>query len=166
MRRLILMRHAKSSWADPGTRDLDRPLNKRGRRSAPLIGKWLKANGWRPDHALVSNSRRTQETWAGVVSVLGAAPTAYRPELYAAAPPAMLEVLRGAPDVRCVLMLGHMPGVGEFARLLLAEPPDDPEFAKFPTGATAVIDFDVEDWRAAGWDAGRLTAFMVPRELE
>jgi phosphohistidine phosphatase len=63
-------------------------------------------------------------------------------------------------------MLGHQPGIGALARLLLAEPPDDPDFAKFPTGATAVIDFDVEDWRAIGESAGRLAGFTVPRALE
>jgi phosphohistidine phosphatase len=166
MRRLILMRHAKSSWADPGQRDLDRPLNKRGRRSAALLGQWLKDGGWRPDHALVSVARRTRETWAGVTGVLGATPAAHRRELYAASAPAMLALLHEAPDVRCLLMLGHQPGIGALARVLLAEPPDDPDFARFPTGATAVIDFDVEDWRAIGESAGRLAAFTVPRALE
>ena len=71
MRRLILMRHAKSSWADPGQRDLDRPLNKRGRRSAALVGGWLKRKGYRPDQALVSSARRAQETWSGVVGEAG-----------------------------------------------------------------------------------------------
>ena len=66
MRRLILMRHAKSSWADPGQRDFDRPLNARGVRSAPLLGAWLRERGHVPDAALVSTARRTRETWAGL----------------------------------------------------------------------------------------------------
>jgi phosphohistidine phosphatase len=73
MRRLILMRHAKSSWADPGQRDLDRPLNKRGRHAAGALGAWLKRRGYAPGHALVSTARRAQETWAGVVAATGAA---------------------------------------------------------------------------------------------
>ena len=77
----------------------------------------------------------------------------------------MLAVLRAAPDVERVLMLGHQPGIGAFAERLLAEAPDDPDFAKFPTGATAVIDFDVPAWPEVGWGGGRLADFVVPRSL-
>jgi len=166
MRRLILMRHAKSSWSDPGRRDLDRPLNKRGRRGAAAIGGWLRRHGYRPDLALVSSARRAQETWAGVVGEAGPAETIYVPELYHAGPDAMLGVLGRAGAAERVLMLGHQPGIGVFAERLLAEPPADPEFAKYPTGATAVIDFDVADWSGAGWGQGRLVDFVVPRALE
>jgi phosphohistidine phosphatase len=166
MRRLILMRHAKSSWAEPNQRDLDRPLNKRGRRAAGLIGGWLKARGHRPDRALVSSARRAQETWAGVVAGVGAAETSYLPELYHAGPEAMLAALRRAPDADAVLMLGHQPGIGPFAARLLADPPGDADFAKYPTAATAVIEFDLDDWAAADWGTGRLVDFVVPRSLE
>jgi phosphohistidine phosphatase len=164
MRRLILMRHAKSSWADPAQRDLDRPLNKRGQKSAPLIGAWLKRKGYRPDQALVSSARRAQETWSGVVTKLGSAETRYLPELYHAGPETMLDVLRRAPDVGCLLMVGHQPGIGPFARHLLADPPDDADFAKFPTAAAAIIDFDVP-WPEVGWESGKLVDFVVPRAL-
>jgi phosphohistidine phosphatase len=166
MRRLILMRHAKSSWADPSQRDLDRPLNKRGRRSAGLLGEWMKRNGYRPDLALVSSARRAQETWSGVVAEAGPAGTTYVPELYHAGPDTMLGVLRRAGDAGCVLMLGHQPGIGVFAGRLIAEAPADPDFGKYPTGATAVMDFDVADWSGAGWEQGRLVDFVVPRALE
>lgn len=166
MRRLILMRHAKSSWSDPGQRDHDRPLNKRGRRAATAVGGWLKARGYTVDQALVSNARRTQETWARVVEATGAAPTRYMSELYAAGEGAMLVALRGAPDVASVLMLGHQPGIGAFARRLLATPPADPGFEKYPSGATAIIDFEIDAWADAGWGGGRLTDFVVPRALE
>ena len=132
MRRLILMRHAKSSWADPGQRDLDRPLNKRGRRAAALIGGWLKKKGYRPDQALVSSARRTQETWAGVVAEAGPAETRYLPELYHAGPESMLEIVQRAPDVGCLLVLGHQPGIGAFAARLLADPPEDARLRQVP----------------------------------
>ncbi|MFT3971990.1 MAG: histidine phosphatase family protein [Amaricoccus sp.] len=166
MRRLILMRHAKSSWADPGQRDLDRPLNKRGRKAAALVGAWLRDRGYLPELALVSSARRTQETWAGVVAATGAAPTMYLPELYHAAANSMLAALHTAPDAGTVLILGHQPGIAAFAGRLVATPPDDEEFAKFPTTATAVIDFDVEGWPAVDWGTGRLIDFVVPRALE
>jgi phosphohistidine phosphatase len=163
--RLILMRHAKSSWAEPNQRDLDRPLNKRGRRAAALIGGWLKHQGHRPDQALVSSARRAQETWAGVVAAAGAAPTAYAPELYHATPESMLAVLRQGTGAT-LLMLGHQPGIGPFARRLLAQPPDDPDFEKYPTAAVAIIDFDAPSWADVGWERGRLVDFVVPRALE
>jgi phosphohistidine phosphatase len=166
MRRLILMRHAKSSWADPSQRDLDRPLNKRGRRSAGLIGRWIKRKGYRPDLALVSSARRARETWSGVVAEAGSAETRYVPELYHAGPDAMLDVLHRAADVPCVLMLGHQPGIGVFAQRLLADPPGDPDFLKYPTAATAVIDFDRPDWSGIGWGDGGIADFVIPRALE
>ena len=166
MRRLILMRHAKSSWADPGQRDLDRPLNKRGRRAAGLIGGWMKRKGYHPDLALVSSARRTQETWSEIVAESGPAETNYVPELYHAGPDIMLAVLHRAGEAACVLMLGHQPGIGAFAGRLLPDPPPGAEFAKYPTGATAVLDFDVPDWSAVVWSRGRLVDFVVPRALE
>jgi len=166
MRRLILIRHAKSSWDDPSVRDLDRPLAKRGRRGAALVGQWLAREGIRPEAALVSSARRTQETWDLIVRAAGAAPTRYLPELYHAGPETMLEVLRAAPDVERVLMLGHQPGIAAFARRLLAGPPEDPRFDKFATAAVAVIDFPVDAWPQAAWATGRLHAFTDPRALE
>ncbi|MER2509961.1 histidine phosphatase family protein [Amaricoccus sp.] len=164
MKRLILMRHAKSSWADAGQADIDRPLNGRGRRNAAAIGGWLRDQGYRPDEALVSSATRTRETWFEIAAVLGQGPARFLPELYEADPERMLGVLREAHGAG-VLMIGHQPGIGSLARRLLADVPDDPEFAHYPTAATAVIDFDVEDWGAVAWNAGRLVAFVVPRAL-
>ena len=165
MRRLIVMRHAKSSWADPGQRDLDRPLNKRGKRAAALLGTWLKEKGYLPDHALVSTARRAQETWSGVVATAGVAGTTYVPEIYHAAPETLMDVVRAAPDVACLLVLGHQPGMALFARHLLAEASAEAELERFPTGATAILDFDADAWSAIAWSTGRLAGFVVPRQL-
>jgi len=166
MRRLILMRHAKSSWDDPGLADEGRPLAKRGRKSATRIGKWLRDEGYRPDHALVSTALRTRETWDIVSEKAGGAPLTVKRALYHATPDAMLAALKAAPDAASLLMLGHQPGIGPFARALLAEPPDDADFAKFPTAAVAIIDFPVDHWSEADWGRGHLGAFQVPRALE
>lgn len=165
MKRLILMRHAKSSWSDPDQRDMDRPLNNRGRRDAPEIGKWLRAQGYRPDAALISSAVRTRQTWTGLTESLPACPADFQEPLYHGSATTMLLALRKAGAAGCVLMLGHQPGIGDFARRLLEEPPQDDEFDKYPTAAVSVIDFGCDDWRDVDWRTGRLTDFMIPRRL-
>lgn len=166
MRRLILMRHAKSSWAEAGQRDHDRPLNRRGRRASAAVGAWLKAGGYLPELALVSNARRCQETWAGVVEEIGAAPTIYLPGLYHAEAEDILAAARGAGAAAVVLVLGHQPGIGDFAARILAEPAADQDFDRYPTAATAVIDFDAAVWTEIDWGQGRIRDFVIPRALE
>lgn len=166
MRRLILMRHAKSSWADAGQRDIDRPLNGRGRRSAPLMAAWLRDRGYGVDAALVSSAARTRESWTLAAPALGRVKPKLLPALYHAGVPGMLAALRGAPDVETVLLLAHMPGIGELARLLVMTDPEDPEFDRFPTSATAVLEFDVARWAEVESGTGHLAAFTVPRALE
>ena len=63
-------------------------------------------------------------------------------------------------------MLGHQPGIGGFARRLLAAAPEDAAYSKYPTAATAVIEFDIGDWRHVDWESGMLVDFVVPRRLE
>lgn len=167
MQRLIVMRHAKSSWADPGQRDFDRPLNRRGQRSAGLVGAWLREKGYLPRQALVSSAQRTRETWAGVAAEVGAAvPVAFVPNLYEAAVETVLEVLRRQGTADCVLLLGHQPGIGGFAERILSSAPGDSDFATYPTAATTVIDFEGADWGTVGWRDGQLRDFVVPRRLE
>jgi phosphohistidine phosphatase len=163
MRRLILMRHAKSSWADPGQRDFDRPLNARGMRSAPLLGGWLRERGHLPDAALVSTALRARQTWDGLG--LGEVPATWLDEIYEAAPATLLDLLRRAPDAATVILIGHQPGIGSAAARLLAKPVDDPAFARHPTGATTVMDFDVDGWDGIRWGGGIPVDFTVPRAL-
>lgn len=166
MKRLILMRHAKSSWADPGQRDHDRPLNGRGQRASAAVGTWLKTQGYLPGLALVLSARRCQETWEGVVGAIGPAPTSVLPELYHAEADDILTALRAVAGAETVLILGHQPGVGEFAARLVATPPEDPDFDRYPTAATTVIEFETSDWAAIDWAGGRARDFMTPRGLE
>jgi phosphohistidine phosphatase len=167
MVRLLLIRHAKSSWADAGQADRDRPLNARGRRDAPRIGRWLRKRGLAPERGLVSSSVRTRETWEGLCAGLGRAVEArFAEDLYEADPPAILEALRAAPPAATLALVGHNPGIGEAARRLARTEPDDPLFWKYPTAATAVIDFDAADWRGVGWRDGRLVAFVTPKTLD
>ncbi len=165
MKRLILMRHAKSNWSDRDQLDIERQLNKRGQRDAPAIGRWLAAKGYLPERALVSSAVRTQETWRGLTESLPACPADFVSALYHASAATMLAALRGAGGSDCVLMLGHQPGIGDCARRLLEAAPDDNTFEVYPTAAVSIIDFVVSDWTEVDWHMGTLADFMVPKAL-
>lgn len=160
-KRLILIRHAKSSWADPGMPDAERPLNRRGQRAAMALGGWLREAGHRPDQILCSPALRTRETCA--LLALEPEPE-IRPALYHASPETMLDCLRAATG-RCVAMIGHNPGIAAFAAALVAAPPAHARFADYPTGATLVAEFDIDDWRRVAPGTGRVIDFLTPREL-
>lgn len=164
--RLILTRHAKSSWDDPTMADHARPLNARGLRATELIGAWLASRGDQPDEVLCSDALRTQETWTGLVPYIGAqSRLVLKPSLYLAGADVMLAVLKGATQP-VVMMLGHNPGIGEFAARILRSAPNDAEFKRFPTGATMVATFEAEKWADVAFGSGALLDFTYPRRLE
>lgn len=163
MLRLILMRHAKSDWNHIGLADHDRPLNKRGKASAKVLGDWLRAKGYIPDEVLCSSAERTGQTLLGLQ--LGSSPrTTFTRALYHADAQSMLTLLHGA-TAPSVLMLGHNPGICEFAHRLVDDPPRHDRFSDYPTGATLVCDFDASNWKDVGWFQGIVVDFKVPREL-
>lgn len=163
--RLILIRHAKSSWTDPMMADKDRPLNKRGRASAKAIGRWLVTHNYVPRQVLVSTAERTRETWAKIADKLVAPPQAeYLDALYLAEPDQMLGALKLA-DKDVVMMIAHNPGSAYMAQALVKQAPNHGRFQHYPTGATAIIDFPVADWSDVTWGMGEVVDFVVPREL-
>lgn len=163
--RLILTRHAKSSWDNMALSDHERCLNDRGRRSATAIGGWLARNGYLPNQALVSDAMRTQETWARIAAQLPDAPA---PELsrslYLASEDQMLSALRKASGA-VVMMIAHNPGSAFLAEGLVVNAPADDNFRRYPTAATAIIDFNVARWADIGWNTGKVVDFIVPRDL-
>jgi phosphohistidine phosphatase len=165
MKRLILTRHAKSSWDDPLTPDHDRPLNDRGKAAAADLGQWLASRDYVPEEVLCSDSLRTRKTFSGIAPALPGAPVLeLKPALYHAGPDVMMAVLRHA-KADTVMMIGHNPGIAEFAARLVAHPPHSAEFGRYPTGATLVVDFDVPDWDAVTFGSGITVDFIVPREI-
>ena len=159
--RLILMRHAKSDWGSPGLPDHERPLNRRGATDAPAIGAWLRARGYLPDDVLCSTAVRTRETLAG----LGIdAPAQFVPALYHANPETMLDLLHKATG-RTVLMLGHNPGIAYFATNLLRQAPTHPRFDDYPTSATLVAEFEINDWSKLLLGTGHAKDFAIPADL-
>ncbi len=167
----MLLRHAKSSWSEPGARDLDRPLNRRGQDVAPRIGAYLARHGLIPDRVLCSTARRARETWELMASEAPAAPPAtFSEKLYNATSRALVDVLRHAePEAASLLVVGHNPGLQEVATALIASGDlEDRERLreKLPTGGLVVIDFAIADWSKLHTRSGRLERFVVPRMLE
>lgn len=158
---LILMRHAKSSWDDPDLADHDRPLNQRGYVSAEAMGHWMRIRGHMPDAAIISSSTRTVETFERLGFDVACTQTR---TLYHSGPEVMMDVLRDQ-HAHCVLMLGHNPGIADFSDRLVSHPPRHPGFADFPTGAAAVIAFDVDIWNEIGWRSGQPMDFAIPRDV-
>lgn len=162
--RLILMRHAKSSWDDPLRDDHARPLNARGRRSAVALGKWLAEKGYLPDSVLCSDAVRTRETLDGLG--LGAAmPVHYLPALYHASTGVILRSLQENAAGGCVLILTHNPGCADFADRIVTAPPRHDRFHDYPTGATLVVDLPASSWDEVAFHSGQVVAFITPREL-
>lgn len=169
--RLLLLRHAKSEKAEPGMSDRDRALNARGRSDAPRIGAYLAHHALRPDRALVSDARRTRETWERVAKALPAPPPAgFEAALYNAGPEAILDVIRKSPrSARSLLVIGHNPGLHDAARLLIAS--GDVVARErlnegLPTAGLLVIDFAGNDWQKLHPRSGRLERFITPRSLK
>ena len=168
-RQLLLLRHAKSSWDDPSLADHERPLSKRGLKTAAAMRAAILSRGLVPDLALVSTARRTRETFAALEPWPRPLSVMFLDALYHASPSAMLELLREVePSRRCVLLVGHNPGLIELATLLASR--DEGGFAQqlangFPTGALAL--FEVKGpWSDFGQGSAKLTDLVVPRDLK
>lgn len=170
MKSLYLLRHAKSSWIDPGIEDYDRPLAPRGRRAAARIADYMRRHDYRPDLVLCSAACRARETWTLMAESLDEPRVRYLKTLYLA-PPSRLAamVARLPPAAASVLIVGHNPGMEAFASSL-AGTGETAHLkrlrAKFPTAALAVLRFDVAAWRSIEPVSGRLEAFIRPKDLD
>jgi phosphohistidine phosphatase len=170
MRRLMLLRHAKSDWSLPGQSDHERALAMRGRKAAPLMGRYMAAHDIIPDHAIVSTATRTRETWRLVADMFPRQPpVSFEDRIYEASPRHILAAIAGAPSsARSLLVVGHNPGFHDTANLLVES--GDKRIRKtlaekFPTGALAVIELDLDDWSAIRPGTGRLESFVTPRAI-
>jgi phosphohistidine phosphatase len=171
MRRLMLLRHAKSDWAVPGARDHERPLNPRGRESAPKMGTYMARHALVPELIVASTATRVRETLDLLLPAFEKTPKViYDKRIYDAEADALLAVVKeAARPVHSLLLVGHNPGIAEFAALLMAAGDVETRqrlLEKFPTAGLAVIDFALDDWAKLHPKAGRLDRFVVPRVLD
>ncbi|NOZ24470.1 MAG: histidine phosphatase family protein [Planctomycetes bacterium] len=144
MKTLYLVRHAKSSWKDPEQTDIDRPLNKRGQKDAPLMGKVLKKAGAKPDIILSSPANRAITTAQVIAEKLGypKEDIAEVQAIYGADVGDLLQVIRRIDDAHeSAMMFGHNPTFHE-----LAESLTDTTIEKLPTCAVVCVEFDVDSW--------------------
>ena len=167
MKRLYLLRHAKSSWKDTSLPDHDRPLTGRGRRAAKAIARHMRDNGIEPELVLCSTARRARETLDRIEPALGTGEVQLEPDLYAASAPALLERLRSVPDsVESVMVIGHNPGLQELGLELARTGPAASDLAaKYPTAALATLAFDASSWRELDRDTAELVELVRPRDL-
>ncbi len=164
--KLIITRHAKSSWEFPNLVDHDRPLTKRGRRSSDAIGIWLSRNGHVPETVLSSTSVRTRETWDRMAKCFATPITVrFESDLYHGGLRSILSLL-ATVDTSSVLVLGHNPGIGHFAESILRSLPTHADFLRYPTAATLVCEIQSDEFGQVQLGSGELVDFVVPRDLE
>ncbi len=173
MKTVFLLRHAKSDWSNAGLEDHDRPLNARGRDTAPQMADYIKSKHYRPALILCSTARRTIETYDLIKDVLGDAPVKFEEDLYLAEDRHLWGRLHWLDDAaKSVMFIGHNPGLEQFANALTASPKRESEEKlhkrmrdKFSTCALAVIKLPADTWRAAKRGTGKLHDFMRPKDL-
>ena len=173
MRRLMLLRHAKTETDAPSGRDQDRRLDDRGHRDAAEIGGWIASHPPFPGAVLVSTAARTRQTWdivwAAMKDVVPPPQVELLPELYGADPLQILAAVRSASVAQRVMVVGHNPGMHELA-LALAGSGDAASrkalAGNLPTSGLAVLDFAVDDWADVAFRRGRLVLFVSPKLLK
>jgi phosphohistidine phosphatase len=175
MRRLMLLRHAKTEIDAPSGRDQDRRLDNRGRHDATEIGGWIGRHPPFPDLVLVSHAVRAHQTWEiaweAMKELVPEPQVELMPELYGADVPQLLEIIRDAStaDPRRLMIVGHNPGMHELALAFAGG--GDPAGRKalihnLPTSGLAVFDFKIDDWTDVAFRRGHLVLFVSPKLLK
>tara|TARA_E500000318_G_scaffold13879_4_gene13499 strand:- start:6623 stop:7141 length:519 start_codon:yes stop_codon:yes gene_type:complete len=167
---LLLLRHAKSSWSAPAHSDFERPLNRRGERSAAVIGIMMKQEKIAPDLILCSSARRTLQTRDIIRPYLPRnCPVEETSRIYEAGVREIFSVLSELPEnVEKTLLIGHNPGLQQLTLSLCGAVGGEELFRvqeKFPTGALATIELAIDTWNDIASGKGRLRQFVAPKDL-
>jgi len=161
MKTLLLLRHAKSDWDDPGLRDFDRPLAARGERDAPRIGKALRKRGPLPGLIISSPAARAKATIEAVKERARLnLEIRFDEAVYGASSPELMKLIRRLPDENaCVLLVGHNPGFEDLVGRLSGT------HERMPTGALACIEFQIDNWQDVNDGEGTLAWLLTPKQL-
>jgi len=170
MRRLILLRHAKTEREAPSGKDRDRRLDERGIKDAAEMGRWLARHDYDRGLALVSTATRAQETWNLMAPDLSNIQVEHVPALYGADPTELLQLVHetSVQDPKQLLIVAHNPGLHELALGLISSGDRDGRDAldnNLPTAGMAVIDFATDDWGDVRFRSGKLQRFVSPKLL-
>jgi phosphohistidine phosphatase len=170
MKRLTILRHAKSSWDDPKHDDVNRPLNERGWKAARRIGRELKHRDFHFDLVLASPAARTRETIDGVQQKFDFdAPIKFDPRLYLASESLLLAMVQElAEAVHRPLLVGHNPGLHQLVLSLIHDGGQARSKVqhKFPTAALAVVELPAHRWTEVEPGTGKLVDLILPKELD
>ncbi|WP_116090836.1 SixA phosphatase family protein [Sphingomonas crusticola] len=172
MKRLTLLRHAKSGDDGMVARDFDRPLNAKGRRAARAIGRHMRDAGLRFDAVVASPATRVAETLQEVEAGYGAGLSPqWERRIYLATAGELLDVVHAAPpEAESLLLVGHNPGLEQLALMLVPSrdegSPRGEVAVKYPTASLAELSFAVDRWEDVDADAGELVRFVRPRDLD
>jgi phosphohistidine phosphatase len=165
MKTIILVRHAKSSWKDPSLDDFDRPLNKRGKRNAPFMGKELKKRQIMPDLMLSSPAKRAKKTAIAIAKAIDypKKKIKYNDHMYHTGASYLLEMVRNQDDKHETIMLfGHNPDFNDLADMLLKKNP----VYNIPTTGVYCIGFEVDSWKKVREGKGEAVFFDYPKRYK
>jgi phosphohistidine phosphatase len=172
MRRLLLLRHAKTEASEPGKHDLARVLVERGRQDASKMGAYLASHKLTPDRVILSPAARSQQTWQHMAGAGAKAPaaTVTLEQIYDASADDIFAAIADQPaDVSALLIVGHNPGLHEAALTLIASGSVDARELlreSLPTTGLVIIDFQFDGWDKLHPQSGRLERFVIPKSLE
>lgn len=160
MKRLFVLRHAKSSWNDPNLADFDRPLNDRGREAAPFMGEVIARKHFLPDAILSSPAKRAMQTANLVKEAAGAnAVISYDERIYEASPQALRQIISELDeDKESAMIVGHNPGMEGFIKFLTGA--NEP----MPTASFAAIDLKIDKWEKLAAGCGDLLEVLRPKD--
>ena len=160
MKKLYILRHAKSSWDQPGLADFDRPLNQRGLITAPFMGELIARKEYLPDLIISSPAKRARQTAILVKESAGAgADIRYDEKIYEASPQALRQIVLELNDeIESVMVVGHNPGMEGFIRYLTGS------LEAMPTAALAYLTLNIEKWNELTAGSGILQEVVRPKE--
>ncbi len=161
MKRIIIVRHAKSSWKDYSLKDIERPLNGRGKRDAPNMAKLIFDKGIKPEAFLISPARRTRDTSKHFISIFEnlSPQIIIEDALYHGMPSNYLDALFGLDNsLNCIMMFGHNPGINDIANYC-----EGPNISNVPTCGILDIDMNIENWVDADWNKSDLKNYYYPK---
>jgi phosphohistidine phosphatase len=162
MKRLYLIRHAKSSWKEPMVPDFERPLNKRGKRDAPLMGKRLHSSQLQPDLLISSPAKRAVKTAKIIAEEIGFPKKriVYDESIYEAGVSALIHLIRHLENsVNQVLLVGHNPGLTMVAEFLT-----DTAIGNIPTCGIVCVEFPTDSWEKIEAGSGTMLFFDAPKK--